>query len=157
MQELWAPIEGFSSIYEVSNTAKVRSVKSGKVLEAKVINGRNVLTLSRDTVHRRSVYLDVLVATAFCKPVGFRVLHKNGKRLDDCADNLQWYDDKLCIEHGLNKPVEVLTVSGIVIDKCPSRSIAAKKYGYTVNTVSRCCRTGTATRQGYCFRSVSNE
>lgn len=106
MSEVWKPIEGWEDRYEVSNMGKVRSLNyhmTGKAKELSPISsgkGYLMVGLCRDCkmkwakVHR-------LVASAFIpnpenKP---QVNHKNGVKIDNRADNLEWVTDGENLRH----------------------------------------------------------
>jgi HNH endonuclease/NUMOD1 domain len=86
----WHTVEEFPN-FEVSNDGLVRNIKT-----------RNYITLSfRDEYYRvkvfdgqrnKNYYVNVLVATYFCiRPEGTNVVHhRNGKKTDNRAENLEW-------------------------------------------------------------------
>lgn len=90
MEEIWKPIQGFEHLYKVSNTGKVSNnriimraskINSGYVKVALSVNGAKTYRL----IHR-------LVATAFLEnPLNLReVNHKDGNKLNNHVDNLEW-------------------------------------------------------------------
>ena len=104
-QEYWVPIPGYENYYEISNLANIRSInrsiltKSGylkpekeRTLTQRISNkGYLTVTLSKNgqsntkAVHR-------LLAQAFIpnpdnKPI---INHRNGNKLDNAIDNLEW-------------------------------------------------------------------
>ena len=100
MNEVWKPVSGYEASYEVSNTGKVcsidRSITTGRIkgkeltqtllpcgyLEVSLWAGNKG---KHKRVHR-------LVASAFCeKRDGCdEVNHKDGNKLNNHADNLEW-------------------------------------------------------------------
>ena len=91
--ELWLPVVGFESMYIVSNTGRVKSLRRNKML-AQNPSGTSAYMYVKLTVqrklHNRSVHR--LVAQAFvpnpnCKPM---VNHIDGNKLNNNACNLEW-------------------------------------------------------------------
>ena len=94
MQEIWKPIEGYSEIYEVSNTGKVRNSISGRLLKPMPCG-------FEESYHRVQLYrfgvreqfrIHRLVAIAFIpnpdnKP---EVNHFDLDRTNNSVDNLEW-------------------------------------------------------------------
>ena len=97
--EIWKPISGYEGIYEVSSLGRIRSYRKGKwgLCDApKIIYGQlgrhyRTVVLCKDD-HKNSVYIHRLVAETFIPnlqnlPV---VNHKDGNKLNNAADNLEW-------------------------------------------------------------------
>ena len=100
MTEVWMPVSGYEDAYEVSNKGKVRSldrqITTGRIkgkeltqtllpcgyLEVSLWSGNKG---KHKRVHR-------LVAAAFCEKKSGHddVNHKDGNKLNNCADNLEW-------------------------------------------------------------------
>lgn len=82
----WRPIS-LNEKYEISSEGRVRNRKTGRILKPSC--GRYAMVClgydKRALVHR-------LVAQAFCEKAegANQVNHKNGDRLDNRADNLEW-------------------------------------------------------------------
>lgn len=112
MQEIWLKINGFK-YYEVSNKGRVRSldrsyylkkftpsknprykgeIRRGRILK-KYVNkyGYERVTLCEDNTERYKL-VHRLVAEAFIEPIkGFNfVNHKDGNKLNNNIDNLEW-------------------------------------------------------------------
>lgn len=106
MNEIWKSIDGF---YEVSNLGRVKSP-----------NGIRKLSLTPDGYQRirlihngvdKTVRVHRLVAEAFIPNPENKetVNHKDGNKLNNCVDNLEWMDRHEQLQHaydnGLKKPV----------------------------------------------------
>lgn len=87
MTETWLPVTGFEGLYEVSDLGNVRSLLSGKVLRP-VLHSAGYLQVS---LKRRWYYVHRLVAAAFVAgDNSLQVNHRNGRRDDNRASNLEW-------------------------------------------------------------------
>lgn len=112
--EIWKPIEEFLGRYEISNLGRVRSLEDnhGKPIERiKTLSlnqtGYYEVQLSiKDKNYHRTIHR--LVALAFipnpdCKP---HINHKDGNKLNNSLDNLEWCTPRENIQHaydtGLN-------------------------------------------------------
>lgn len=104
INEKWNPVEGFESIYEVSNFGRIRSkwkkdgIKLSVGMESRVIGGSRH-RLGYVMVHLRSPdgkkkqeWLHRLVAKEFCKAEKGKneVRHLDGNPRNNSADNLAW-------------------------------------------------------------------
>ena len=98
--DVWRDVEGFEGRYEVSllgylrfadkpDKRKVKSKQNGKYIRAS-------LTHKGDPTSAINIPIHMLVAKAFVpNPEGYTfVRHKNGKLLDNRADNLEWVETK---------------------------------------------------------------
>ena len=115
INEIWKPIylEGIKSNYEVSNLGRVRNVSTDKILALSSISKNEYVNLS---LHRHgNIYpfsLHVLVASCFVindsPKTKTQVDHKDGNKLNNRADNLEWVTPKentrRAIELGLCNP-----------------------------------------------------
>lgn len=104
--EVWAPVLGFESFYEVSSYGLVRSLtrsvrfgrKGGmRVIKGMVLSpvvgsrGYPLVNLTRPGVRRQlAVYRVVLEAFRGKRPDGMEACHNNGVRSDSRLENLRW-------------------------------------------------------------------
>lgn len=106
---IWKDVLGYEGLYQVSFCGKVRSldrvvtqqnrtgyapltrIYQGKILSPKLDAGYFRLQLS-DRVRRKTVAVHILVAQAFCEGYfeGAVVNHKDGNKLNNNANNLEW-------------------------------------------------------------------
>lgn len=163
MEEIWKPVVGFEKFYEVSNTGKVKSLRSGK-LRKLIPNSKNgylyVVLCGTDfkntfTVHR-------LVAMAFCeKPNGCDFInHKDEDKHNNNAENLEWvtkyynntYNGKT---QRCCKAIEQLAEDGTVIKRWSSAREAYKALGIEYKNISTVCRGLRPRAGGYRWRFAS--
>jgi hypothetical protein len=92
--EVWKPCIGYEWNYEVSNLGRVRSIGKGIVLKTKIDRGGYETIPSMYAVDRsvKSVKVHRLVAQAFIpNPRNVsQVNHKDGNKLNNCVENLEW-------------------------------------------------------------------
>jgi len=113
-EEMWRPVIGYEGYYEVSSLGRVRSVdryvnhspgtkamKKGRVLRGgKAPNGYRTTSLSKDgtsTTHSTHT----LVASAYLgrRPDGHQVNHKDGRKENNAANNLEYVTPKENTRH----------------------------------------------------------
>lgn len=106
--EIWKPIKNYEGIYEVSNLGRVRRIRpfpgatfKGRILKpCRANNEYHVVNLC-DNCKQKVFLIHRLVAAAFVGqcPEGKEVNHKNGNRLDNRAENLEYMTRKENIIH----------------------------------------------------------
>lgn len=159
-EEVWKDIFGYGGDYQVSNLGRVRSHKQGswKVLQAvKKDTGYMVVRLCSDKI--RLHYVHRLVAQAFLpNPQNLGcVNHKNQKRDDNRASNLEWctyfynnhYSD---IYKKTRKRVVQYTKSMVRVRSYSSQGEASRLTGIYQPNISDCCHRKRETAGGYFWR-----
>lgn len=101
MSMVWKPIVGFEDCGEVSNTGLIRN-KHGLIRKTTVAkNG-----YERVGFHggQETVFVHRLVARAFCNGYedSLQVNHKDGDKLNNNADNLEWVTHSQNIKHSFD-------------------------------------------------------
>lgn len=154
--EIWKPIRNYEGLYEISNIGRVRNVKTGRILKFKMNEGYYRVGLFKNNkqiihlVHR-------LVATAFIpnsegKPL---INHKNGRKLDNRVNNLEWCTYKENNNHaqqtGLwktvtfnKKPILNITTgqryeSAVAAAKEIRKEIPTSKVETIMKNIKACC------------------
>lgn len=91
MKEIWKPIKNYENYYEISNLGNVKNIKTQKIL----IGDKNNMGYRRVILYnpiKKRFFIHRLVAYHFCdgyKP-NLIVNHKDGNKLNNCANNLEW-------------------------------------------------------------------
>lgn len=158
--EIWRPVAGFEDYYDVSNTGKVRSLRTGKLMKLVPNNQNGYLTvvLHGDGV-KKTATVHRLVADAFCdKPDGCDcVNHKDEDKHNNSADNLEWcthsYNDKYNgKDQRCCKPVEQLDEDCTVVAVWSSARKACEATGVEFKNISAVCRGLRPRAGGYRWR-----
>lgn len=141
--ELWKPIIGFESFYEVSNTGKVRSFDNyrnspicggkrlvkGRILKYNYNNqGYCLVQLSNNKTKKKPFQVHRLVATAFCdNPHGYPIVnHKDCNPKNNNFINLEWCTYKYNSMHAsINGRLSTSHIGKG--EKCPAHKLKLKE------------------------------
>lgn len=107
--EIWKPIRHFENLYEVSNLGRIKSLSKTRK-DSKIImkgsydktTGYRKINLYSDGQYK-SFWIHRLVAETFCEnPNNYNIVdHKNGRKLDNRANNLRWVTQKENIKNAV--------------------------------------------------------
>lgn len=95
MKELWRNIDGYKGVYQVSSLGRIRSFKNKetRILKQR-INSRGYLYINlSENAKYKSYTVHRLVAIAFLGKSNLTVNHKNGNKLNNTIENLEWITD----------------------------------------------------------------
>ena len=174
--EQWKEIYD-SKIYEISNFGNVRSVERtdslGRFKKAKLLNktinnsGYQYVSLFYNNTHIKML-IHRLVADHFIekKSENLVVNHKDGNKLNNCVDNLEWVSQKQNIlhswENGLShrnncKKIKQLDKKGNIIKIYDAIMDAERATGINNSKITACCKKhyGRKTAGGYIWRYVN--
>lgn len=181
--EIWKPINGYDGMYEISNLGNVKSLaraytrvykKQNKINEVCMkeklltpfIGKRGYVTvdLSKDK-QRTHKYIHQLIAVAFIpNPNNYTVInHKDGRKLNNSIDNLEWCTDKMNKQHASDmgllkmKPVNQYSLDGEFIKRWKSCADIHKVMGFVFQNISKCCYGERQTAHGYKWKFAENE
>ena len=111
-EEIWKPIliDGTKTNYEVSDQGNIRNIKSNKPLKKTINNAgyyRTKICSGNKFHHKKNHRLVMLAFDPIDNPDNFHVHHKDGNKINNRLDNLQWITSKdhliLEIRKGNNK------------------------------------------------------
>lgn len=135
------PVVGYQGLYEVSNTGRVKSLYTGKVLKAhKEKSGHLRLGLKKNKKETKKRVHD-LVAQAFIpnpenKP---EVHHINFIPWDNRVENLMWVTRKEHLALHRAKKVYRYNLDGTFVDEWESACEIQRKLGLLGGHIQQCC------------------
>jgi len=183
MEEIWKDIKGYEGLYQISNFGNIKSVeriafrnkttfkKKEKLLSPFLNrNGYLAIVLWKDGKYKMT-YIHRLVTLTFIQNVNKleQVNHKDGNKLNNRVDNLEWCSRSDNIKHAvkcglitkekiydtINKMMEkvkkpVLQMKkGVVIAEHESATRAERVLGHHSSNISACCRGKLKTCYGF--------
>lgn len=159
--EIWKDVVGYEGYYQISNLGNVRSFdrihssglgrsyfKPGRILKTCVAS-HGYLSVALCFRKQTSAQIHKLIAKAFIpNPNNYKcVNHKDGNKLNNNIDNLEWVshaqNNKHAYDTGLKKPFRKVTTEEVIqiraLSKCfnMSNTLLANMYGLVQPTV--CC------------------
>ena len=120
MEEIWKPIKGYEGLYEVSNLGRVKSLKRWhhpreNILKNKFTTDGYYETALLKNGKYKYIRTHRIVAQTFIPNEMNKkeVNHKDGNKLNNCVDNLEWVTSSENQKHAYNLGLQ--TVSGAAI------------------------------------------
>ena len=112
--EIWKDIAEYEGLYQVSNLGNIKSLGNNKTKKEKILKqspnlqGYNKITLWKNKQEQYKLTY-ILVAEAFIpNPDNLpMVRHKDGNKINDNADNLEWCDIELLKEVNFTLNIEI--------------------------------------------------
>ena len=173
--ELWKPVKGYETLYEVSNLGNVRSLdkkvknKYGyRYMPSKIMKPyKNKLGYLQVRLYKdgknKNCYIHRLVAEAFLpNPNQYKEInHKDENPSNSIATNLEWCDRKYNINYGSHNEKMSLKKSKVVIqmDKnyeplnaFDSLQQIQKTLGFSSGNICECCNGRRNSAYGYIWR-----
>lgn len=165
--EMWKPLPGFEGEYAVSNLGRVKSLARPSINSSRQVrgvirkqnpnsHGYSMLKLYHADGTWRGVSVHRMVALAFLGPcpIGKNINHKNGDKMDNRVDNLEYTTQSENLRHayehlgvigprgerqGHAKLTErhVLDIKQLLADTPLSHSQIARLYSVTRECISR--------------------
>lgn len=163
MSEEWIDIKGYEGLYKVSNTGRIFSLKTNKLMSTYTNNkGYKCIHLRKDgVIYRYKVHR--LVGVAFIpNPENLPFInHKDENPSNNMVTNLEWCTASYNINYGtrverqrykVSKPVYQFTLSGELIKEWKSASDAARELHINPGRISDCCLGKTKYSHGFLWR-----
>ena len=166
-KRIWLPVIDYEDYYEVSNDGLVRSVRSGELLDGWV-NSYGYRTVSFVVDGERATKkVHRLVALAFIPTISGKdfVNHKDGDKLNNCVENLEWVTRGENNKHAATvlqvskeaRPVWQFSLDGETQALYMNATIAAKMVQGNQMMISACCKGTAKTAYNYKWRYADGE
>jgi HNH endonuclease len=160
----WHVIEGFPN-FEVSNDGIVRNTKTKNYIETRIQEDYNVVTLcySQNGIQMQKFYrVNILVATYFIhRPEGTQIVHhKNGNKLDNREENLEWVTYKKNTKEwhktrDYTNEIEQYKDGELIRTWKSTIEILDVFKSYRRNGITRCCNGRRETYRGFVWKWVT--
>ena len=179
--EIWKDVKGYEGLYQVSNLGKIESltrIVTNKINVTRVFKGQAMLLIKSKGYLVLSVSKNGnqkvkkahrLVAQAFIHNPDSKccVNHKDGNKLNNNVNNLEWVTPKENNDHAyktglkncnhLKKKVVMLSLNGNVIRVFESNKEAGITMGIHLGDISGCCLGKRKTAGGYKWEYYKKE
>ena len=167
--EEWRAVKGYEGLYEVSNTGKVRSLRTNRMLKPLVLPNKYLQVSLYKDKKREQPLVHRLVAMAFIENESNlpMVNHKDENKQNNHVFNLEWCDCRYNNNYGELSPVKAMQISrqksvaqfsmdGVFIRKFDSSHEAARSTGCHQSSISHCCngKRGYKSSGGYIWKFV---
>lgn len=136
MKEVWLDIAQFEGVYKVSSLGRImsmsRKLTDGRHIKSKILNPKSsgnhgylVVNLKNGNICRLAVPVHRLVAETFISnPDNLpEVNHKDGNKLNNCVDNLEWCSYKDNLVHALKNNLMAPHLYAMYGEKHPGHKI----------------------------------
>ena len=180
MEEIWKDIIGYEGLYQISSLGRVKSLPRSwsfkhwqdgsiitptskeRLLKPHVSKrGYYIVALSKGKGHIKNIHR--LIAQAFIpNPKNLKVInHKDGNKLNNSIDNLEWCTQKENMQHAFNiglvntkKPVLQYDINGNYITTWDSAREAKKAL--KIKNIEKCCYRERKHAGNYIWRHKSD-
>lgn len=143
--EEWKQVIGYEGLYEVSNTGKVKNAQTGREIAIGYVNGYKRVNLWKNNKYKTK-RIHRLVAEAFIpNPENKRTVnHKDGDKLNNNVNNLEWATHSENNKHAYNSGFKTTNMPVIIdgVYRFVSQGDAAKFLGVSQSFVCDCIHKG---------------
>lgn len=162
--EVWKDIKGYEGLYQVSNYGRVKSLQRDEkfckrpetILKPFVCGSGYQEIILHSRRARKPLLIHRLVAEAFIPNHDGKkeVNHKNGNKLDNSVDNLEWatpsenqIHSRRILKNNCSKKRAIVCVeTGEMFESIKE---GADKYGLQLSNIWKCCNEKQVTTGGY--------
>ena len=155
MEEIWKYIKGYEGLYQVSSYGKIKNTQTNKLLNPYEIQ-KGYLQVGLCKKGKQRLYLvHRLVAFAFLPEIYNKteINHKDGNKLNNCVDNLEWVtrtENLLHAAHILKKGKTPMKVKCVETSVIYNTLYEAAKANNCIHThICACCKGKRKTTGGY--------
>lgn len=158
MIEVWKDVKGFEGRFKVSNYGRVLSIngrhKGEKILTPNLQKSTGYYSTTLNWIgRRRNIRIHVLVAEAFLEKPNIPhvcVNHKDGNKLNNRLDNLEWTDKKANCAHAVATGLHNLKGENHPSRKLTNDSVHAIKFLFPSISNSELANTFNISRRQIC-------
>lgn len=102
MKEIWKPVKGYESLYQVSDSGRVRSLRTGKYISKRVGYDGYVRVSLSNNGEQKALFLHRLIGQAFVpNPNNYpEINHKDENKQNNSLSNLEWCTHKYNSNYG---------------------------------------------------------
>ena len=162
--EIWKDIKGYEGLYQVSNLGRVKSLNGyhRKEIILKLRNnlyGYLTIGLSKNNISKRYKVHRLVAETFIPNPNNYeQVNHKDGNKLNNCIDNLEWCNRSYNMKHAYDnnllecRPVNQYDLKGNLIKKWKGSKYAMVELGIWNANIVNCCKGKRKSAGGYIWK-----
>lgn len=164
--EFWKQIKiEYFTKYEISNNGIVRNINTKYIYKQYNRNGYSAINLYSDIAKNQNFSIHRLVAQTFIEnPNNYEIVnHKDGNKLNNNVENLEWCTCKQNTNHALDNKLIKLHVKKVnqysydgskLIKTYNSIRDAEKETGISNKQISKVCRNKMPTAHGFVWKYV---
>ena len=164
-EEIWCPIKGYESLYEVSDQGRVKSIGYGKeriLKPGRIKTGYLRVNLCKNGEMKNWLVHRLVAKTFIPNPDNLQeVNHKDENKENNSVQNLEWCDRKYNLNFGTraqrqsekcSKPVLQYTKSGEFVREWKSTMDIERNLNYSQGNISSCCKGKRKSANGFIWK-----
>jgi len=147
-EEIWKKVThvNLNNVY-VSDLGRVKSFRG--IMKGSLLNGYHAVSIKNQSTGKLGTFtVHRLVAITFLGASDLIVNHKDGDKLNNNVDNLEYISQQDNVRHAIKngtttyktKKVHQFSINGEFIKEFPSARIAGETIGIPYDGIKQCCR-----------------